>query len=85
MAATDNMALDLVLRTLMSSSEFCETKDKNWVALAALIPQTSAQQVNVFSFVQLALFVFKKSKAKGDRKCVKVPINLNTKFVLALL
>ena len=45
MAVSENMALDLVLRALMNSREFCETKEKNWGVLAALIPQTSAQQV----------------------------------------
>lgn len=38
-----NMALDLMLRTLMNSREFRET-DKNWEAVAKLIPGSTSQQ-----------------------------------------
>ena len=40
-----NMALDLMLRTLMNSREFRET-DKNWEAVAKLIPGSTSQQVS---------------------------------------
>lgn len=40
-----NLAVDLMLRTLMSSLEFRESEKKNWEGVAKLIPGSSAQQV----------------------------------------
>ncbi|XP_020894442.1 uncharacterized protein KIAA1841, partial [Exaiptasia diaphana] len=37
-------AVDLILKTLMCSKEFCEADDKNWDAVAKLIPGSTAQQ-----------------------------------------
>lgn len=39
-----NMALDLMLRTLMNSSEFREAESKNWEAVSKLIPGSTSQQ-----------------------------------------
>ncbi|RMX59635.1 hypothetical protein pdam_00010483 [Pocillopora damicornis] len=39
-----NLAVDLMLRTLMSSLEFRESENKNWEGVAKLIPGSSAQQ-----------------------------------------
>lgn len=40
-----NLAVDLMLRTLMNSPEFRESENKNWEGVAKLIPGSSAQQV----------------------------------------
>ena len=42
---SQNMALDLMLRTLMNSPEFREAENKNWDAVAKLIPGSTSQQV----------------------------------------
>lgn len=52
-----NMALDLVLRTLMSSPEFNETGDKNWSAVARLVPGTTSQEVSLTVFILTNLCV----------------------------
>ncbi|XP_077995774.1 SANT and BTB domain regulator of class switch recombination-like [Glandiceps talaboti] len=44
MTASRAVALDLMLRTFMNSSEFNEMHNKNWDAIAKLIPGTTAKQ-----------------------------------------
>ncbi|XP_002737594.3 SANT and BTB domain regulator of class switch recombination-like, partial [Saccoglossus kowalevskii] len=44
MSALRAVALDLMLRTFMNSSEFNEMLNKNWEAIAKLIPGTTAKQ-----------------------------------------
>ena len=39
------VALDLMLRTFMNSSEFNDIQNKNWDAIAKLIPGTTTQEV----------------------------------------
>ena len=39
------VALDLMLRTFMNSSEFNDIQNKNWDAIAKLIPGTTPQEV----------------------------------------
>lgn len=38
-------AVDLILKTLMRSKEFSDAEDKNWEAVAKLIPGATSQQV----------------------------------------
>jgi hypothetical protein len=45
-----NMALDLILRTFMNSKEFNEMPQKNWDAVARLIPGTTPRQVSQLSY-----------------------------------
>ncbi|XP_070572412.1 SANT and BTB domain regulator of class switch recombination-like [Ptychodera flava] len=44
MSASRAVALDLMLRTFMNSSEFNDMHNKNWEAIAKLIPGTTAKQ-----------------------------------------
>ena len=39
------VALDLILRTFMNSSDFNKMQSKNWEAIAKLIPGTTPQEV----------------------------------------
>lgn len=39
-----NLALDLMLRTLMNSPDFRDAENKNWEAVAKLIPGSTSQQ-----------------------------------------
>lgn len=40
-------AVELILKTLKQSKEFCDAEDKNWEAVAKLIPGATAQQVQI--------------------------------------
>lgn len=43
--ASKNLALDVMLRTFMNSTEFQSLKFKNWDSVAKLIPGVTAKQV----------------------------------------
>ena len=43
--ASKALALDIMLRTFMNSTEFQNLKFKNWESIAKLIPGTTAKQV----------------------------------------
>lgn len=42
-------AVDVILKTLMCSREFRESNDKNWDAVAQLIPGSTPKQVCSFN------------------------------------
>ena len=44
------VTLDLILKTLIASSDFTTLETKNWEAIARLIPGTTAIQVTFYSF-----------------------------------
>ena len=39
------MALDMMLKTLLASSEFNDMQDKNWPQISRMIPGTTPRQV----------------------------------------
>ena len=43
--SSENMALDLILRTLMNSPDFREAENKNWEVVAKLVPGFTSHQV----------------------------------------
>ena len=43
--ASQAVALDLMLRTFMNSSEFNDIQNKNWDTIAKLIPSATTQEV----------------------------------------
>ena len=43
--SSENMALDLILRTLMNSPDFRKAENKNWEAVAKLVPGSTSDQV----------------------------------------
>lgn len=43
--SSENMALDLILRTLMNSPDFREAENKNWEVVAKIVPGSTSQQV----------------------------------------
>ena len=45
MSSAENMALDLILRTLMNSPDFREAENKNWEVVAKIVPGSTSQQV----------------------------------------
>ena len=51
--ATNNQgppALDLLLKTLISSPEFNSLKEKNWTTISRMIPGTTARQVTEIKY-----------------------------------
>lgn len=41
------VALDLILKTLISSQDFNDIQSKNWEAISRLVPGTTAGMVNI--------------------------------------
>lgn len=41
-----NMALDLMLKTLIASSQFNEQSEKNWTTISRAVPGTTPREVN---------------------------------------
>lgn len=56
------VALDLILKTLISSQDFNNLASKNWETIARLIPGTTPSQVGNKSFLLIFRIYYLKNK-----------------------
>jgi len=53
---SSNLALDLIIKAIISSSDFQSQEQKPWDAISRLVPGTTADQVLTPRYVALRIF-----------------------------